>query len=612
MDRGWYLRLGIVVACCVAAWFALWPSLGAWVPAPSWVKHTFPGRIAPGLDIQGGLRLMYEVEVDVAISDRRGRVVPQIEERLGRDLGTIRGDESPEQREIAATRRKLRVTAEGDRRLRVAFTNQADLAKLDRRVITSFGDLREVSREGKVVVLEIRDDRLEQIRETAVDQAIEVISNRIDELQVRETNVSKRENDIVVEIPGADQATFDRIREIIARTARLEFRIVQDDDEFIAGLENLPEGITRQSENVTAGEGRNVVPSYLVTRGRDARQKLQRYVDQLAREGRVPDRLEILLGELEEPETRRGQTPQANRPTAWRTWLVQARADVTGDSIDDAFVAFDSQKNGEPYVAVNFNGEGAEKFKVLTGANVKRRMAIVLDSKVASAPNIQSEIGGGHCQITLGGMRSQNEIMQEAKDLVVVLRAGALPAPIRPSNEQLIGPTLGRDSIQEGAIGALVGVVLVLLFMGVYYEVAGVVADIAVVMNLLFLFAVLAAFEATLTLPGIAGIALTVGMAVDANVLITERIREELRAGKSPRAAVDQGFGRAFWSIVDSQITTLISGIVLFQYGTGPIKGFAVTLIIGILCSLFTGIFCSRVMMDWLVRGLRVQRLRVG
>jgi preprotein translocase subunit SecD len=279
--------------------------------------------------------------------------------------------------------------------------------------------------------------------------------------------------------------------------------------------------------------------------------------------------------------------------------------------VKEATIQFD-QENNKPYVALQFNQKGANKFGELTGRNVKRRMAIVLDDRAESAPVIQTEIGGGNCQITLGGSGSYNETLQEAKDLVLVLRAGALPAPIRPSNEQLIGPTLGQDAIKKGGMGALLGVTLVVAFMFLYYQVAGVVADIAVLMNLLFLFALMALFEATLTLPGVAGIALTVGMAVDANVLINERIREELRLGKSARAAVDQGFDRAFWSIFDGQLTTFIAGVVLFQYGTGPIKGFAVTLMIGIMTSLFTGVFCSRLMFDWIVRGLRVKTLRVG
>ena len=204
------------------------------------------------------------------------------------------------------------------------------------------------------------------------------------------------------------------------------------------------------------------------------------------------------------------------------------------------------------------------------------------------------------------------EAVDNAKELEVVLRAGALPAPIRPANEQLIGPTLGRDAVQKGAMGGAIGVGLVLLFMLLYYQVAGFVADLMVVANIMLVLATLAFLEATLTLPGVAGIALTVGMAVDANVLTTERIREELRLGKAPRSAVEQGYRQAFSSIFDAQITTFIAGVVLFQYGTGPIKGFAVTLMIGIATSLFTGVFCSKVVMDWIVKGLRVKRLPVG
>jgi preprotein translocase subunit SecD len=202
--------------------------------------------------------------------------------------------------------------------------------------------------------------------------------------------------------------------------------------------------------------------------------------------------------------------------------------------------------------------------------------------------------------------------LNEAKDLVLVLKAGALPVPIRASNEQMIGPSLGRDGVEQGVKGALISFVIVLLFIAVYYEVGGVIADFMVILHLLFLLAAQAFFEASITLPGLVAMALNMGIAVDANVLINERIREELRNGKSPRVAVEQGFSRAFSSIFDSQITTLIAAVVLFQFGTGPIKGFAVTTIFGICTSLFTGVFCSRIAFDWLVRGLRVQRLRVG
>ncbi len=283
---------------------------------------------------------------------------------------------------------------------------------------------------------------------------------------------------------------------------------------------------------------------------------------------------------------------------------------VGGEHLEDAAVANDPQ-SGQPLVTFAMNAEGARRMQELTGSNLRKKMAIVLDNEVQSAPVIRGRIGA-RGQIELGGFRDYRTLLNEANDLVIVLRAGALPAPIIPQNEQYIGPTLGRDSVMAGAKGAVIGVGLVLLFMALYYQVAGLVADVMVLMNVLFLFAIMAFFNNDLTLPGIAGIALTVGMAVDANVLITERMREELRMGKSPRAAVDQGFRRAFWSIFDSQFTTFIAAVVLLQYGSPEIQGFARTLMIGIVTSLFTGVFCSKVLFDWLVRGLRVSRLRVG
>ncbi len=609
MDRGWYLRFSLVALITVLAWLALWPSLNQWVPAPEWVRNAFPGRISPGLDIKGGLRLMYEVEVDEAIRDRRDRLAERMLRQLGERLGIIEEGEAEtaSREQIDEVRERVRVQRVGERRIRVLFTDASDAQKLDRDWLEDwFSDLRivETSNEGKTVDLGIREERLDTLRETAVEQAVKTISNRIDELQIRETTVLGRDEDIIVEIPGADEEMFDYIRGIITRTASLDFKVLDDESDFVAQIpeSELPEGITRDRESVSAGEqAGTVVSSYLVARGQDARQRLSDFVEGLE----VPDDHQLLLGAVEE-ET------EGEAEEAWRTYYLFRTAEVTGEDVSDAFVGFDPQDQQKPMVMLQFNAEGAEGFERLTGRNVKRRMAIVLDDRVESAPVINERIGGGRAQITLGSYRGYEELLQEANELVIVLKAGALPAPIRPANEQLIGPTLGQDSVERGAEGALIGIGLVLVFMLFYYHVAGIVADTMVILNVLFLLAALAAFEATLTLPGVAGIALTVGMAVDANVLITERIREELRLGKSPRSAVDQGYRRAFWSIFDSQVTTFIAGVVLFQYGTGPIKGFAVTLMIGIATSVFTGVFCSKVFFDWIVRGLRASRLRVG
>ncbi|NOY93736.1 MAG: protein translocase subunit SecD [Deltaproteobacteria bacterium] len=611
MDRAWYFRFSVFVGAIALGWLSLWPSIDRWVPAPDIVKEYFTGRISPGLDIKGGLRLMYEVDTDRYITTQRDRAAHRLLRLLGVELGVLTEDEAdaPPADKLAALRERVTVEKLGEQAIRVTFSNEEDADKLTRSFLRrNFPNFNRQADSGAPnrFRLYIPEERVLKMQDKAVKQAVRTVGNRIDNLGLREASVTPQDTDIVVEVPGADPAQFDRIRGIISRTAQLEFRVLDDAQDYVATLSDLPEGITKQAETVSAGTSNpSVTTHYLVARGEDALTRLSSYIADLS----LPDDRAILIGALQQG---REQAGAAQGETAYRSYFMLATTDVTGRHIEDASVSFDQQQGGRPVVSIRFKSDGAELFRQMTGANVKKRMAIVLDDRVESAPVIQTEIGGGRAQITLGSYQDYNQLMQEANDLVIVLKAGALDAPLSPANEQMIGPTLGADSVRQGAEGALVGVLLVLVFMALYYQVAGVVADLMVVLNLLFLLAIMAAFEATLTLPGIAAIALTVGMAVDANVLITERIREELRLGKSPRSAVDQGFGRAFSSVFDSQLTTFIAGVVLAQYGTGPIKGFAVMLMIGIVTSLFTGVFCSKVVLDWIVRGLRVDRLRVG
>jgi preprotein translocase subunit SecD len=273
-------------------------------------------------------------------------------------------------------------------------------------------------------------------------------------------------------------------------------------------------------------------------------------------------------------------------------YLVEKKVLMSGDSVADARVRPGTQLEG-PYVELVLSDRGARIFEAITGENVGRNLAIVLDGKVASAPVIREKIAGGNASIT------GNFDIKEARDLAIVLRAGALPAPIKIIEERTVGPSLGRDSIRQGVISLMVGGALVVLFMAFYYRGAGIVADVALILNVVLLLALLGAFGATLTLPGIAGIVLTLGMAVDANVLINERIREELLNGKTPRAALEAGYERAWAAIRDSNITTFVSGLILFQFGTGPVRGFAVTLCIGILTTVFTAVFATRIYYDW-------------
>lgn len=662
MDRTWYVRLGVIVVAVIASavlllqtmnragWLGDHETVAAAVRDDSvdeltgmnwmlgWLTQHVDRQITPGLDIQGGLRLMYTVDMDAAIEDRQRARAQQILRRLGERLDIVEEGEVPDEEELDEIRARVQAQV-GDADSRVIVLNflsdatrTADMAEVDHDMISRFGDLEEESRNDTSVRLRLLEDSIEELRTVAVNQAQETIKSRIAELGISEANVRSRDIDISVEVPGADEARFQQIRNIISQTARLEFKICDDGNPFVNELAagDIPEGIQRQSSSgVSAGEGRTVTDYYLFAEGPGAcpegvsppdgegqctaRQRLLAFVSRLHTEGRVPAGNQLAIGRMSTGEL--SDESSGEVADAWRTYLLHEQPPngsdaVGGEHLEDASVGTDPQSQ-QPVVLFSMKTDGARLMAEMTQGNLRRRMAVVLDDEVKSAPVIQSRIGQSG-QITLGGFQDFNALQQEARDLVIVLRAGALPAPIVAQNEQLIGPTLGADSVAQGTIGALVGIGLVLLLMAVYYQVAGLVADLMVLLNLLFLFAVMAFFNNDLTLPGIAGIALTVGMAVDANVLITERMRDELRMGKSARAAVDQGFERAFWSIFDGQITTFIAGVVLLQYGSPELQGFAKTLVIGIGTSLFTGVFCSRVMFDWIARGLRVSHLRVG
>ncbi len=615
MNRGWYWRLGLVLASVVASFVILWPNIPQL--ATPWAKAHIPFRLNEGLDIRGGARLSYDVQIGQAIGERRNRQMEDVREQLARDFHIHRGQDRLTPDEVTQLAQRVTLTAlPNNRQFSVRFRDAADVSKISSDFLSRRGLVR-VSQSGNTVVLSLRQEEVSQLEDTAVHQAIETISNRVDELAIKETSITARGETIVVEVPGQNEGEFNRIRDIIRRTARLEFKILDDESTVLQDVTQghvpqgvtppsegatppaLPAGITLQTEATTAGRGRNVMASYLLATGADARQKLQTYLDQLR--PFVPEGRQILMGKADRGDAAPGA------PEAWRTYTVFSVAQVDGSMISDAQVSLDPQ-DGHPYVQLQFNRRGAEVFDRVTNENVKKRFAIVLDERVNSAPVIRQRISGGNASITLGA-EDPRTLLKEANELMVVLRAGALPAPLSEGKQDFIGPTLGSDTIRHARNAMLVGIGLVLAFMAVYYGSAGWIANGAVLMNLLLQLAALALFGATITLPGLAGLALTVGMSVDNNVLINERIREELHAGKSIRAAVDAGYNHAFTAIFDGHITTFISGVVLLQYGTGPVKGFAVTLLIGIMANLFTGVFATRVVFDWLVKGLKVKSL---
>ncbi len=438
-------------------------------------------------------------------------------------------------------------------------------------------------------------------RESAVDRAMEIIRSRVDRYGVTEPAIFKQGNNrVVVELPGV--ANKQRIRDLLKGTARLEFRLVGQPDQISNAKDRVvsyyDQVSSDTSDTVQQGAAQNPLLEVLnprgqnpytfgYTTGRDTarvNELLQRpEVQEL-----MPRNVELMWGATPFTETEQGQE-------LFELIGVRSEVELTGDVISEASVNFDQATN-EPRVSMNMNAEGARRWARITGANIGKPIAIVLDGYVYSYPNVETKISNGRSSIS--GLGS----VTEAEDLVNILLSGALPAPLDIVEERTVGATLGEESIQAGFYSTIIGLIIVAMFMMVYYRTGGAIADLALLLNIIFILGILAAFKATLTLPGIAGIVLTIGMAVDANVLIFDRIREEQRAGKTIRAAIEGGYSNAMSAIMDANITTFFVGIILYSFGVGPIKGFAVTLMAGIVASLFSAIVITRVIVDYLTR----------
>ncbi len=644
-DLSWRMRFGLVFNLFLLGLLSLWPSLsdmsGGKVPCPDYLcaprtvgndqlDPRINFKLGRGLDLRGGLRLVYTVDVDEAIKDRRDRYYEDMRTALAKGYGLHSGNKPPTEEVLHQLRDKVKIEAPRDRAntITLEFTNEADATTMvDARFRDQFkGELGQPEINGARVRFVVNEDAESEIRRTAVAQAKEIILRRVDELGLKEAAVSTRDEDIIVEVPGESEATFAEIREIISETARLEFKLLDDSTDYFAEIadevqrtgKSPLEGLEFRRETAPIGvddEGSEATKIITfaqlpIAPGEEPKETLERFKAWAEALDLPPDR-EIGFG-LEYKLV--DQVTLKEEPDAWRTYFLKSRAEITGDMISDARAQPDQSQGslGGWVTGIQFTEKGGAIFSKITKQNVKRRFAIILDDRISSAPRINVHIAGGSAVITSGSNDPEIQL-REAKKLELVLRAGALPAPISPSNEQRIGPSLGKDAIELGVEGALVSGLLVVVFMVLYYQRAGLIADISVGMNLFLQLAILASLSASMTLPGIAGLALTVGMSVDSNVLINERIREELRGGKSPRAAVDLGYSRALSAIVDGHITTFISGVVLAQFGTGPIKGFAVTLMVGVVTSIFCGVVVSRVLFDYWVRRLpRGARLDMG
>jgi preprotein translocase subunit SecD len=541
--RLWLLALVMVtsVVCFLPSYQPVYQAL------PAWAKGVLPNKgITLGLDLQGGIHMVMEVDEDRAVEIAVDRSVTSLQDLLA-------------DKKIAVE--SVKRTA--PEQITIQFQN-ADLKAQIQKFIDDYPIFTEKDSAGTAgsLVWELRDTESKRIKDLAINQALETIRNRIDQFGVAEPIVQRQGlKQIVVQLPGIKEPK--RAKDLIKETALLEFKMLDEDNQMRV---ELPARVPKDMEA-------EIVRQF---------------------ESKVPEGDQILFERVVEKDTGR----EYRIP-----YLVKKRVMLTGDVLSDARVAI-GQFN-DPYVSITFDSKGGQEFERITADNVKKRMAVVLDNTIYSAPVIQERIAGGRAQIT--GTFST----QEANDLAIVLRAGALPAPLKIVQDLTVGPSLGQDSIDKGVKATLIAGAMVVMFMVVYYRLSGVIADFALVLNLVCLMGALSALTATLTLPGIAGIVLTIGMGVDSNVLIFERIREELRNGKAVRTAIDGGYDKALLTIIDSHVTTLITGVALFLFGTGPIKGFAVTLCLGIAINLFTALVGTKVIFDLWNQRQKVETLSI-
>ena len=527
-------------------------------------------KIVKGLDIQGGLHLVMGVNVDEVLMEKTARLAAGFKQELSEEAITVT---------------QVMVAPDNKKELIVEASDSQVLDQVE-KYIADFqysGTLQTVSNNGSSLRLRYYDTVAQQYKKQIVEQAIEVIRTRIDGMGVAEPNISAQGEDrILVQLPGIKNAK--QAKDLINRTARLNFRVVH-------------QKVTMEEVNSWVAEAEKAGEYEL---GKGEYKKYSTYLKKLNAdlESKLPKNTKIVFEKLDGAK---------DLQTGKRAYLIETHTSLSGDLLDDANVRL-GQFN-KPKVVFNLSVEGRRKFSELTKKATGGALAIVLDDIVKSAPSVERQIDSPSAEITLGGLRDYQKGMDEANFIATALRAGALPAALEQLEERTVGPTLGHDSIERGKKAGMLGGLLVLVFMLAYYRFLGFVANVALVFNILLILAILSSLEATLTLPGVAGIVLTVGMAVDANVIIFERIKEELKKGSGLISAVQNGFSHAFSAIVDANITTAVVCIVLMYFGTGPVRGFAVTLICGIATSMFTAIFVSRAIIELSITRFGLKKL---
>jgi preprotein translocase subunit SecD len=538
-------------------------------------------KLAYGLDIQGGLHLVLGIDVEDAVEARISKLGFSMKRQLKEEKKIDLGD--------------VTVLDPSVGKMRVNFQPADRQAVLDYMEDSTYGQgqtFQILETNSDHLVARFYESELRVFTKSLVDRTIETIRNRVDEIGVKEPTIAAQsDRRILVQLPGVEDSA--NTKDIINRTAKLQFMIWHPDYMFGA-QDGKVEGSPQFSELQTwVAEA-------------EAQQGFALWQDGLGYSDFLKKLNEALQDKLpKNTVVRFEKAPNAKTLEAGKIpYVLQTDAMMGGETLNDASVTLDQV--GQPIVVFSFDAKGAKEFGDLTSANVGKMMAIVLDGVVQTAPRLKEAITGGRGSIEMGSLGDRQKTLDEANATALVLRSGALPAELEQLEERTVGPTLGKDSIEKGKYAGLIGGVLVFVFMLIYYRSYGVLADLALTFNILMILAILTSLQATLTLPGVAGIVLTIGMAVDANVIIFERIKEELAKGAGLLGAIKEGYARAFTAILDANITTAAVCVVLMYFGTGPIRGFAVTLLIGIITSMFTAIFFTRTILNFMVGKLKL------
>ncbi len=557
--RTWLALVGIVAAIIFVVPNFMDVSKMTWWPA---------AKLNYGLDIQGGLHLVMGVDIDSVVATTVTRQVASLKAEFAKENITIKDF-------------SLDKAKQGQFDILVNSSDEAK--KVEALLSKNYAAVLQVlNSSSEKLEVKYYDAYLLQQKQYIIGQAIETLRNRIDEFGVAEPSITQQGADrILIQLPG--MADAEKAKQLINTTAKLDFMVVS--------YEKSAEELSKLIADAEKAGGYSM-----------ATLKYSEYVVRLNKdlEGKLPAKTVVYFEKSENAKSiEAGAMPM----------LLKTDTDLGGELLDTASVSFDQY--GAPEVALRFNPMGATKFADLTGTHINEQMAVVLDKVIKTAPKINGKIPNGQAVITLGGARNQKDTMAEAQLIATALRAGALPATLEQLEERRVGPSLGKDALDKAKLGSLVGCILVMLFMLVYYRGMGLITTITLFINILGIFALLGSLGATLTLPGIAGMALTVGFAVDANVLINERIREEYHKGASIKAALQEGYSKAMSAIIDSNITVAATAVVLLYFGTGPVRGFAVTLLVGLVTTLFANVFVSKVIVDNLVHRFGVQKISV-